>query len=178
MKNVSFEVTKKERELIDAIAIRAHEMFKKAGVSYPILDIEMDITATHANGNKLRLKDLLDADDFNFSHDVGGIRWHLNRDIGQLMECFVPRFSWSSYIVNDKSITKLAHAKKLIKEERPGYSGYYCDKIKEGYSLKPCNTGRSLIPRLRKLADKVVIFKAWHMHGAYERYHFYTRRTK
>ena len=53
----------------------------------------MDFTAVHANGNPLRLADLLAADDFNFAHDAFGIARHLNRTNGQLENCFLPRFT-------------------------------------------------------------------------------------
>ncbi len=56
-------------------------------------DWMMDITAVHANGCPLRLRDLLLADDFNFAHDVFGIRRHLDRTTGQLGGHFLPRFS-------------------------------------------------------------------------------------
>jgi hypothetical protein len=55
--------------------------------------LTMDITAVHANGNPLRLADLLAADDFNFTHDVYSIVRHIDRKSGQLGDCFVPRFS-------------------------------------------------------------------------------------
>jgi hypothetical protein len=53
----------------------------------------MDITACHLNGCKLDLAKLLAADDFNFAHDVLGIRRHIDRETGQLMNCFRPRFA-------------------------------------------------------------------------------------
>lgn len=37
--------------------------------------------------------DPLDADRFNFAHDVGGIRYHLDRNTGELADCFRPRYS-------------------------------------------------------------------------------------
>jgi hypothetical protein len=57
------------------------------------IDIEMDVTACHLNGNLLDLKRLLGADDFNFSHDLVGINKHLDRKTGKLKDCFVPRCS-------------------------------------------------------------------------------------
>ena len=53
----------------------------------------MDLTACHANGNPLRLAELLAADDGNFAHDIFGINRHLNRQTGELMDCFSPRYS-------------------------------------------------------------------------------------
>jgi hypothetical protein len=54
---------------------------------------QMNVSAVHASGNPLRLQDLLDADDFNFAHDVFGIDRHLDRDTGELQNFFSPRFS-------------------------------------------------------------------------------------
>lgn len=57
------------------------------------LDLTMDIEACHNNGNPLKLQELLGADDFNFIHDVIGIQQHINRETGELMDCFLPRYS-------------------------------------------------------------------------------------
>jgi len=60
---------------------------------YRPLEAQMDVTACHVNGCPLKLQELLEADDFNFSHDIFGIRRHLNRETGQLENCFLPRFA-------------------------------------------------------------------------------------
>lgn len=57
------------------------------------LDMHMDLSAVHANGNPLRLEALLEADDFNFAHDMSGICNCLDRDTGKLTRGFSPRFS-------------------------------------------------------------------------------------
>jgi hypothetical protein len=92
-KQISFAVTKKESEIIDHIADRARTLARAMGEDYPLIDARMDICATHANGNRLRLAELLAADQTNFGHDVFGIRRYLNRETGQLFGHFVPRFS-------------------------------------------------------------------------------------
>lgn len=79
--------------MILKIAARAVQFAEKIDSDYNFQDCEMDITACYANGNKLDLQQLLDADDFNFSHDVFGIREHLDRETGKLKNCFSPRFS-------------------------------------------------------------------------------------
>ena len=56
------------------------------------LDLMMDIDATNENC-PLRLKELLDADDFNFYHDLIGIGNNLNRKTKKLENCFLPRFA-------------------------------------------------------------------------------------
>ncbi len=92
---INFTVNPRERDIINQIVNRAwrdlqgarhHDKFTK-------LDLNMDITAVHCNGNPLRLEALRDADDFNFTHDILGIRRHLNRDTGKLENHFRPRFS-------------------------------------------------------------------------------------
>ena len=88
---MKFTKCKKDLKLIHKIIARAMNMDIFSGVDR--LDMEMDISACHANGNPLDLQRLLDADDFNFLHDVGGIRGHLNRKTGKLTDCFRPRCS-------------------------------------------------------------------------------------
>jgi hypothetical protein len=82
-------------ELIEQIAERAARMDRKyngkgAGKK---LHHQMNIGACHASGNPLRLRDFLTADDFNFAHDVFGIDRHINRETGEMMNFFSPRFS-------------------------------------------------------------------------------------
>lgn len=91
---INWKTTKAEAELIGKITNRAYEIAKKYGVlDYSGRDINMDITATHCNGCKLDLNKLLGFPDFDFSHDVFGIRRHINRETGQLENCFSPRCS-------------------------------------------------------------------------------------
>lgn len=93
MKTISFKVdSQAEARTIHKIAARAVNMAISAGFDYPMMDADMDITACHVNGCPLKLEELLRADEFNFAHDVFGIRRHLNRETGKLENCFVPRF--------------------------------------------------------------------------------------
>ena len=92
-KQISFDASDEDLLLIYKIQKRALTMIKEAGGKYDAIDCNMDLVACHANGNPLRLQALLDADDFNFAHDIFGIRRHLNRQTGELMNCFSPRFS-------------------------------------------------------------------------------------
>lgn len=92
-KQVSFKCSKADREQITAIADRAVRAAAKAGVRYARTDAEMDVTACHCNGMPLDLVKLASFDDFNFSHDVFGIRRYLDRSTGKLTSCFVPRCS-------------------------------------------------------------------------------------
>lgn len=94
---VSFNVTAAEAKTIRAIVNRGWEIdwlrksYVKAGCDKT--SMVMDVTATHANGNPLRLADLLAADDFNFAHDMSGIANCLDRNTGRLTNNFSPRFS-------------------------------------------------------------------------------------
>jgi hypothetical protein len=80
---INWNATKEEHEVIDAIVKRANGNW----------ELSMDITATHLNGTPLKLQELLEADDFNFFHDVNGIRNHIDRQTGELRGCFLPRFA-------------------------------------------------------------------------------------
>lgn len=93
MTQVNFEMASADRVLAEAIAERACQVLRARGQSPDFLSTLMDIIATHANSNPLRLADLLAADDFNLMHDVSGIAAHLNRQTGRLEGFFVPRFS-------------------------------------------------------------------------------------
>jgi hypothetical protein len=77
------------------IADRAIALAKTYGISYDKLTVVMDIDACHSNGNPLKLQELLKADNFNFAHDVFGIRNNINRKTGKLENCFSPRYSVS-----------------------------------------------------------------------------------
>lgn len=96
---ISFESTKADAALIRKIATRARALeTAHGGKPRSQMDWVMDVTATHLNGNPIDLKKLLDADDFNFAHDVFGIARHLDRDDnsptgGQLLGFFSPRCS-------------------------------------------------------------------------------------
>lgn len=90
---ISFSTNKTDDKLIKRIADRAVAMAASNNIDYAIRDAEMDITAAHANGCQLRLKELLSSDEFNFAHDVFGIRLNLNRQTGKLENHFWPRYA-------------------------------------------------------------------------------------
>jgi len=91
---IDFDATAEDAALIEQIVDRHEALFQRLFPAQPFdrLSASMDLTATHLNGCPLRLKDLLEADDFNFAHDVGGIARHIDRSTGQLTRCFLPRF--------------------------------------------------------------------------------------
>ena len=84
---------KAEFEIEAQIAKRAVALAKEHGIEYKQMDAVMDIDATHNNGCPLKLTELLAADDFNFVHDVFGIRANIDRKTGKLQNCFVPRYA-------------------------------------------------------------------------------------
>jgi hypothetical protein len=90
-KQVSFEVSRSDHRKLSALADRAVSMAVAYNIEYDKQWALMDLTACHANGMPLDLEKLAGADDFNFAHDVFGIRRHLDRDTGTLQNCFVPR---------------------------------------------------------------------------------------
>jgi hypothetical protein len=88
---VNFKVSQEDYLLINKITEKAIKKFARGTFSY--LNLEMDLTACHSNGNPLRLQDLLDAEGFDFTHDIFGITDNINRKTGKLDNFFVPRFS-------------------------------------------------------------------------------------
>lgn len=88
----SFDVGLEEDDIISEIADRIMVLSEKTGVQYSRMTALMDLAACH-NSTPLRLRDLLNADDSNFAHDVWGIRRHMDRETGELGGCFLPRFA-------------------------------------------------------------------------------------
>lgn len=88
---IKFTATKKESAIIRGMAMRAAKLLNYKDNS-GVLDLIMDIEATHCNGSRLKLTELSIAKDFDFLHDITGISRHLNRTTGKLKNCFVPRY--------------------------------------------------------------------------------------
>jgi len=84
-----FDVSTSEADTIDKIVDRALAGDK----TIDALSLDMDLCATHANGCPMDFAKLLAADNFNFWHDVDGIRRHIDRTTGRLTHCFLPRAS-------------------------------------------------------------------------------------
>lgn len=91
---LSFDVSAADSQVILKLARRARALeIHHGGSGRDLMSWTMDFTATHANGNPLRLDELLAADDTNFAHDAFGICRHLDRETGQIGGCFLPRYS-------------------------------------------------------------------------------------
>jgi hypothetical protein len=95
---VKFDVTSHENQTIAFIVSRAAGLLATHAheLKYSRMEIYMDVTACHTNGNPLRLEELMNAkSDYEFMHDVLGIRKHIDRTTGKLDGIFTPRFSQS-----------------------------------------------------------------------------------
>lgn len=90
---VKFDATPDEVKLVKQIVARAIKDGKKRGSIILAENLEMDLIATHANGCPMDFERLVNASDFDFWHDLSGIRAHLDRKTGNLSKHFYPRFS-------------------------------------------------------------------------------------
>lgn len=81
------KIEKEDMKIIHEISKRAVKEFNVG----ELLDYTMDVGATHTCGCPLDLQKLLDADKFNFAHDIFGINKNLDRETGELLNCFLPR---------------------------------------------------------------------------------------
>lgn len=78
--------------LIVHISRRAEPIMVEIGVHYSVMDLQMDLTLLQLHHPELiNLDKLLAFGEVDFIHDVLGIMRHLNRDTGELGNCFVPR---------------------------------------------------------------------------------------
>jgi len=85
--------SKHELALMQLIAQRMKNIMDEMGIEYAdLLTICMDIQAAHAHC-PLKLEELLQARDFDFIHDVSGIKVNLNRKTGKLENSFIPRYA-------------------------------------------------------------------------------------
>lgn len=82
-------IMKERIDLMVAIAERAEE---RDLVAADRISLIMDLECADEQFN-LRLDELLNADPFNFAHDIVEIQRHLNRETRQMENCFVPRFA-------------------------------------------------------------------------------------
>lgn len=92
MTTLKWHVSKRDGLFITRIVERAKAMFDRQGIQVDGLQLHMDLTALHANGCPLNLREFADADEFNFAHDIGGITQHMDRNTGKVRR-FMPRFA-------------------------------------------------------------------------------------
>lgn len=106
MTNINWTASKEDTNLMLSIIKRAERM----DLVKDRMTALMDLTACHMNGTPLRLPVLLHAADGDFIHDIIGIRAHMDRETGQLKDCFLPRYaahqdSWSTEAVEADEAT-------------------------------------------------------------------------
>lgn len=82
-------MTKDERLLAVEIAKRAEDMNL---LMFDRLSLIMDIEATHDDIG-LKLSELLNADNENFTHDIVGIQKNLDRTTKTMQNFFLPRYA-------------------------------------------------------------------------------------
>lgn len=82
--------TNEEDQVVCVILARIENLFPEAHVNR--LHMYMDLATAH-HTCPLMLKELAEAEDQDFAHDIAGIHRHLNRQTGQLEDCFVPRYA-------------------------------------------------------------------------------------
>lgn len=80
---------KENFELIAEIAKRAE---RKNLLMFDRMSLIMDLEQATEQFN-LKLKELLNADDFNFAHDICGIQNNFNRETLKMENCFLPRYA-------------------------------------------------------------------------------------
>ena len=81
-------LTNTDLQLVLKIVARALKM--KLILKKEKVDLDMDISAVQIK-NKLNLQKLLGFPDFDFAHDVCGMQRHIDRETGELKNCFCPR---------------------------------------------------------------------------------------
>lgn len=83
-------MTRESIQLTSKIADRAISM--DINLHEEKMSLVMDLEAAN-DQFALKLEELLRADKFNFSHDVLGIQYNLDRNTRTMQNCFVPRFA-------------------------------------------------------------------------------------
>lgn len=85
---INWKLKKEDIPMVDSIAARAVQLC----INEDKVEVMMDVTAVHLNDVELDLDKLLNEfDDFNFAHDINGIRGHIDVNTGKLRRCFLPR---------------------------------------------------------------------------------------
>ena len=76
---------------ITEIGRRGSKLAKDHGFKLNPIDLIMSIEKATEHDPSIDLDTLLGFQDGDFGHDVFGIHRHLNRETGELMDCFSPR---------------------------------------------------------------------------------------
>ena len=81
------KVTREDYDTIKAIVDRAETL---TVMRINRMDLTMDLGAAHSH-TPMDLEKLLYFDDFSFAHDIDGISNCIDRNTGELRNCFLPR---------------------------------------------------------------------------------------
>jgi len=103
-----------EMRVIDAIVIRAAKLAAFYGKSHNLdrAALTMDLESAHM-AHPLHLDLLLSARDSDFAHDVFGIHRHIDRETGEMKDCFMPRFAMKQTEIEAARI-------RAVEQERDG----------------------------------------------------------
>lgn len=101
-----FNLTADETFYVGMIVGRAMKMRKEGSLEASVTQLTLDIATCHAFACPLRLKDLADAEDANFLHDVRNIYRLLNRRTRQLDEGFIPRYAVRPLVSQPETLLK------------------------------------------------------------------------
>jgi hypothetical protein len=101
----NWEITREDHDLLVQVADRA--LSELAGYPDDKHTLIMDLNACHANACALDFKGLLEAPLQDFSHDICGIRQHINRDTGKLEDFFTPRYARSNERLAETALYEL-----------------------------------------------------------------------
>lgn len=82
-------MSREEKMVVVEIVKRADAMNM---LMFDRMSLMMDIEAVHAEIG-LKLDELLNADDMNFTHDIVGIQKNLDRESKKLQNFFLPRYA-------------------------------------------------------------------------------------
>jgi hypothetical protein len=97
----NWEISREDHDL----AVKVAERALRELTDYPDdkHTLYMDLNACHSNSCPLDFKGLLEADMQDFSHDIYGIRKHINRDTGKLEDLFTPRYALANHVPQETS---------------------------------------------------------------------------
>jgi len=91
---MKWDISREDHDLIVSITERFLALTSRNYLRpMPKREVIMDLTACHANGCRLALVKLNQAQALDLIHDVFGIRHHLDRKTGELKDCFQPRYA-------------------------------------------------------------------------------------
>ena len=89
---IDFAAIKTTAEDARVLAVIVDRARGDAGIRRKYIDLMLDLQVAHSTC-ALDLAGLVNAKDGDFLHDVWGIINNLNRDTGELENCFIPRFA-------------------------------------------------------------------------------------